>query len=284
MQLCQVDAGNVAQARAFLEQNLETSLFLLSNLESYGHRVGDSLNSGNFKLLATGGRIDAVFCLSRRGNLLAQTGGRTDLAAAILEACATETTPISGVLGEWNAAEALWALVLRAGGIVERHASRETLYRLELTPATPAAAEDPRVRWLEPADFEHWQPLQGEFLAEQGIPIQGTPEQLRANFAEHAQAGHWWGTWIDGELRAMAALNAVYATTGQIGGVFTLRDFRRRGLSRRTLQTLIADSVRRHRLERLILFTGQQNRAAISLYESLGFGSIGEFAMFFGSR
>ena len=83
MQLCQVDAGNVAQARAFLEQNLETSLFLLSNLESYGHRVGDSLNSGNFKLLATGGRIDAVFCLSRRGNLLAQTGGRTDLAAAI---------------------------------------------------------------------------------------------------------------------------------------------------------------------------------------------------------
>jgi hypothetical protein len=156
--LCEVDAGNVAAARAFLEQNLETSLFLLSNLESYGYRVGDSLNSGNFKLLATDGRIEAVFCLSRRGNLLAQTAGRTDLAAAILEACANEPTPISGVLGEWNAAAALWELVLRAGGVVERHASRETLYRLELLPATKAAAEDPRVRWLEPSDFEQWQP------------------------------------------------------------------------------------------------------------------------------
>jgi predicted GNAT family acetyltransferase len=284
VQLCEVDAGNVANARAFLEQHLETSLFLLSNLESYGYRIGDSLNSGNFKLLATGGRIEAVFCLSRRGNLLAQTGGRTDLAPAILEACASEKTPISGVLGEWNAAAALWQLLLRTGGIVEQHASRETLYRLELAPATPATADHPRVRWLEPADFEQWQPLQHEFLAEQGIPMQGTPEQLRANFDENAAAGRWWGTWIDGELRAIAALNAVYATTGQIGGVFTLRDFRRRGLSRVTLQALISDSVIRHRLERLILFTGQQNQAAIRLYESLGFASIGEFALLFGSR
>jgi RimJ/RimL family protein N-acetyltransferase len=284
VQLCDVDAGNVENARAFLEQHLETSLFLLSNLESYGYRAGDSLNSGNFKLLATGDRIEAVFCLSLRGNLLAQTGGRRDLAAAILDACAHELTPICGVLGEWKAAAALWELVLRAGGILERHASRETLYRLELAPATPAAAEDPRVRWLEPADFEQWQPLQHEFLAEQGIPSQGTPEQLRANFAEQAEARHWWGTWIDGELRAMAALNAVYATTGQIGGVFTLRGFRRQGLSRATLDTLIANSVRRHRLERLILFTGQDNRAAISLYQSLGFVSIGEFALLFGSR
>ena len=284
MQLREVNAGNVKKARAFLEQNLETSLFLLSNLESYGYRTGDSLNSGNFKLLEQDGRIEAVFCVSRRGNLLAQTGGRTELASAILEACSNETTPISGVLGEWNIAAALWELVLSAGGIVERYASRETLYRLELVRATPAAAEDPRVRWLEPADFEQWQPLQHEFLAEEGIPIQGTPEQLRANFAEHATAGHWWGAWLDGELRSMAALNAVYETTGQIGGVFTLRDLRRRGLSRATLQTLIADSVRRHRLERLILFTGPQNQAAIRLYESLGFGRSGEFALLFGSR
>jgi predicted GNAT family acetyltransferase len=282
--LCEVDAGNVSEARAFLEQNLETSLFLLSNLESHGYRAGDSLNSGNFKLLATDGRVEAVFCLSRRGNLLAQTAGRADLASAIFEACANEPTPISGVLGEWNSAAALRELVLRAGGIVERYASRETLYRLELAKATPALLEDPRVRWLEPADFEQWQPLQHEFLAEEGIPIQGTPEQLRANFTENAVAGRWWGAFLDGELLAMAALNAVHGITGQIGGVFTLRDFRRRGLSRATLQTLMADSVRRHRLERLILFTGQQNRAAIRLYESLGFGSIGEYALLFGSR
>jgi RimJ/RimL family protein N-acetyltransferase len=284
VELWDADAGNVAKARAFLEQYLETSLFLLSNLESYGYRAGDSLNSGNFKLLAKGGRIEAVFCVSLRGNLLAQTGGRTDLAAAILEACTSEATPISGVLGEWNSAAALWELVLRSGGIVERHASRETLYRLELANTTPALAEDPRVRGLEPEDFEHWQRLQAAFLAEQGIPSQGTPEQLRANFDERAKAGHWWGTWVEGELRAMATLNAVYATTGQIGGVFTNRDFRRQGLSRATLQTLMADSMLRHRLGRLVLFTGQQNRAAIGLYESLGFGSIGEFALFFGSR
>ena len=278
-----VDSTNLGAALAFLEQHVETSLFLLSNLSSYGPRAIEHLNSGNFKCVEADGEIQAVFCLARRGNLLAETGGRTDLSQLILEACDSEPMPITGVIGEWRAAEALWQLVLSQGGIIEKLCSREGLYSRELAPGD-APASDPRVRQLIPADYERWSLLQRAFLAEQGIPTQSTSAQGRALFEESARALRWWGASVDGELRATVALNALYEKTGQVGGVYTEPDYRKRGLARVLMKTLFAESRAIHGLERLTLFTGEQNQPAIALYLSLGFVPIGEFALLFGSR
>ena len=90
--------------RGFLEAHIETSLFLLSNLAIYGPHLGENWLSGNYHLVEEDGRIVAVFCLTRRGNLLVQAGGRTDLAESILETCESEPIEVCGVVGEWAVA------------------------------------------------------------------------------------------------------------------------------------------------------------------------------------
>jgi predicted GNAT family acetyltransferase len=45
------------------------------------------------------------------------------------------------------------------------------------------------------------------------------------------------------------------------------------------MAALLADSANEHGLERLILFTGHHNHAARRLYETLGFETIGDFAL-----
>jgi predicted GNAT family acetyltransferase len=68
----------------------------------------------------------------------------------------------------------------------------------------------------------------------------------------------------------------------QIGGVYTAPHLRRQGLSRALMRALIDDSIRVHRLTRLLLFTGEKNHAALALYDSLGFVRVGAFALRFG--
>ena len=77
----------------------------------------------------------------------------------------------------------------------------------------------------------------------------------------------------------MAGLNAVHRQLGQVGGVYTVPNRRRLGLSRATMHALVTDSIRVHGLERLILFTGEHNHAARHLYDRLGFSTIGDFAL-----
>src|SRR4051812_30416355 len=60
---------------AFLERHAETSLFMLSNIRAFGTRLGESLYSCNLKALRQGEEVRGVFCLTRGGSLLAQTGG-----------------------------------------------------------------------------------------------------------------------------------------------------------------------------------------------------------------
>ncbi len=58
---------------------------------------------------------------------------------------------------------------------------------------------------------------------------------------------------------------------------------RRRGFSRAVMKKLIVDSVERHKVDMLILFTGEKNVAARNLYEGLGLEHIGFYGIFFGT-
>ncbi|MEQ1871953.1 MAG: hypothetical protein ABL961_18190 [Vicinamibacterales bacterium] len=118
MRVAAVDDANVERVRTFLLHHAETSLFLLSNLISYGPHLGAHINSGNYRYIEHEGRVVAVFVLTRRGNLLAHTGGRGDLVDPILGACAAETMPVTGVVGEWSSAQALWRRLCATPGFV----------------------------------------------------------------------------------------------------------------------------------------------------------------------
>jgi len=280
-----VTDSDLERVRAFLESHVDTSLFLLSTLAALGPRLGHHLNSGNFRKIEEDGEIVAVFCLTRRGNLLVQAGGRIDLAEQIFEACESEPIEVRGVVGEWPMAEALWKLLRADPRFETSHHLKDVLYRLMLQDIVGPMPASPNVRLLDAADFAQWERLNTAYFAELSLPLQATLEQRRNDFIMRVRSGLWWGAFDDNyELVSIAALNATYGALGQVGGVYTRPDDRRKGLSYAVMQMLITDC--RHRLgfDKLVLFTGEDNTSARRLYESLGFEAAGAFGLLLGDR
>ena len=280
-----VTDSDLERVRAFLESHVDTSLFLLSTLAALGPRLGHHLNSGNFRKIEENGEIVAVFCLTRRGNLLVQAGGRIDLAEQIFEACEGEPIEVRGVVGEWPMAEALWKLLRADPRFETSHNLKDVLYRLMLKDTVGPMPESPNVRLLDAADFAQWERLNTAYFAELSLPLQATLEQRRNDFIMRVRSGLWWGAFDDNyELVSIAALNATYGALGQVGGVYTRPSERRKGLSYAVMQMLITDC--RHRLgfDKLVLFTGEDNTSARKLYESLGFEAAGAFGLLLGDR
>jgi ribosomal protein S18 acetylase RimI-like enzyme len=280
-----VTDSDLERVRAFLESHVDTSLFLLSTLAALGPRLGHHLNSGNFRKIEEDGEIVAVFCLTRRGNLLVQAGGRTDLAEQIFEACESEPIEVRGVVGEWPMAEALWKLLRADPRFETSHNLKDVLYRLMLKDMVGPMPASANVRVLDAADFGQWERLNTAYFAELSLPLQATLEQRRNDFIMRVRSGLWWGAFDDNyELVSIAALNATYGSLGQVGGVYTRPADRRKGLSYAVMQMLITDC--RHRLgfDKLVLFTGEDNTSARRLYESLGFEAAGAFGLLLGDR
>ena len=253
-------------------------MFLLGNLDVNGPRISPALNSGNFKMIENGSRVCAVFCLTRRTAILAEAGGRAEFAQTIVDACRQESIPIGGVMGEWRLAEAIWSILQSSPGFREVFASKEILQALDLSHVTRPNPHS-HVRHLGAYDFEQWDRLNAGFCAEEGIPLHGTPDERARLFRRSAELRRWWGYFEDDRLVAMACLNAVYKRLGQVGGVYTVPARRGFGFSRATMNALLVDSVQVHGLERLILFTGEHNEAARHIYRTLGFSTIGDFAL-----
>lgn len=282
-----VGTEDLGRVRGFLEAHVETSLFLLSNLALFGPRMGEHWNSGDYRLVEEADRVVAVFCVTRRGNLLVQAGGRADLASSILEACQADAAEVCGVAAEWPTAEALWDLLRRDPRFEPGPGARDVLYRLSLTGDTKPAAVLPRgltVRALGAGDFKQWERLNTAYLAELHLPLPVVDALHEAEFARRARARWWWGGFVGSQLAATVALNAAYGEVGQVGGVYTRPADRRKGLARAALRLLIEDSTDHHGFERLILFTGEDNHGARRLYESLGFEAGGAFGLLLGSR
>ncbi len=282
--ICPVTDENLAEVRAFLEKHRDTSLFLLSNLEAHGTSLTEELNSGNFKCLRSAEGVEGVFCLTRRGNLLVQT--ERDCTDEILEACQEEEILIGGVLGEWETAQGLWeALLTRDSSLQTTYQSKALLLSLPLAsqPRGPLLPDGILVRRLEPGDFEEWEPLMQAFATEEGLPLSGTPDQRQKHFEVQAAKGYVWGLFSDNLLLSTADYNARSGATAQVGGVFTQPLYRRRGLSRAVIKSLIVDSVKRHSIDLLVLFT-RDHRGPRKLYKSFGFEQIGSYGLLFGKR
>jgi predicted GNAT family acetyltransferase len=278
------DVGDLGlpAAKAFLEQYPETSLFMLSTIRAFGPRIGDSMYSGNLKALRQSDRLVGVFCLTRGGSLLAQTAGSATFVPAILDASRAEKIPIRGVLGEWTVTKALWDSLCR-DGLTPTFESKEIMYRVDLRGALPESGPHAgSVRLLRPVDHPQWDRLTSEFLREVGLPLQGTEDQRRSAFLRSVSLDHWWGAFEGDRLVSLIGVTAMHETIAQIGGVFTVPEYRRTGLSRDVMVTLMRDTHLVQGLDRLFLFTGEENVAARRMYESLGFESFGHFGLFFG--
>lgn len=282
-----VSPEDLERVRSFLESHVETSLFLLSNLALFGSSLGEHSNSGNYYLVEAGEHVAAVFCLSRRGYLLAQAGGRAELAPGIFAAAVREPMPIRGVVAEWPLAEALWRLLLREPGFVPELSSKDVLYRRSLTDDIGPPSRLPAglaVRALHPSDYAQWESLNTAYLREVHLPTPVVDAAHELEFAHRARSRWWWGAFLGSQLAATVALNAAYGAVGQVGGVYTRPADRNRGLARLAMLLLMEECREHHGFERLVLFTGEDNHAARRLYESLGFEPGGAFGLMTGSR
>jgi ribosomal protein S18 acetylase RimI-like enzyme len=293
-----VTDSDLEGVRAFLEAHADTSLFLLSTLAALGPRLGQHANSGNFWLAEEAGRIVVVFCVTRRGNLLVQAGGRVDLASEILAASATEPVEVRGVVGEWPTAHSLWRLLSADPGFEPTHNLKDVVYRLPLkeqsgvqagsVPPSPGFARNGQpitIRALAARDFSQWERLNSAYFAELNLPVTATLEERKGDFTVRIRSGLWWGAFADSrELISIAALNTTYGSLAEVGGVYTRPQDRNQGLAGAVMAFLIQDSRKRLGFERLVLFTAEDNAPARRLYESLGFSSTGYFGLLLGDR
>ena len=277
-----VSDSDLEPVRGFLEAHLDSSLFLLSNLAVFGPRSGEHPNSGTYRCAVEDGRIVAVFSLTRGGNLLVQAAGRADLAEAIVEACEADPIEVTGVIGDWLTAQTVWRLVCADARLQPTQTEKDLLFSVALTEPAVSIVPEGTVRALNAGDFGQWEPLNSAYLAELNYPTQPTAVQRQDEFESGIRAHRWWGAFDGGHLVAIAGLNAEYGRIGQIGGVYTRPEERRKGFARAAMRALMIDV--RHRFERLVLFTGADNVSAQRLYESLGFQPGGSFGIFLGAR
>jgi predicted GNAT family acetyltransferase len=266
----------------FLKKTEEYSLFLLSNLETYGLKLSDGLYSGNFKILREANKIVTAFCLTKKGTLLVHSIKQdTPILEAIIKACLEEPMPISGVLGEWEFAYTLWnhlkqRTIIRKETLIEK----EVLYTLDVGKTTYSS--EPDARLLQPTDFDPWVKLRESYVKEMGLPGNSL-EEIYAEFLKKVAQQITWGLFFKEKLIAIADLNAHFSDLGQLGGVYTTPEFRKKRLSTRLIRHLIHDIKAIHNIRKLIIFTGENNFAARKVYESLNIALFGHYALLFGT-
>ncbi|MGH8254688.1 MAG: GNAT family N-acetyltransferase [Steroidobacteraceae bacterium] len=272
---------NVQEAQAYLAAHEDTAQFLINNLREHGFSMDQHPNSGNFKLIREGGAVGAVFCLTRRGNLLAQMSA--DHAREVLQACREESIPIKGFVGDWLSIAPIFGLFRsQRPDYVPGYDSKEILYAYDLRPDDLSLSHDARVRFLEKRDFPQWLDLEHAYLEECSLPDDLTREQAQQEFSTEIQRRTLWGLFGGAELISRAALNSKGEGVGQVGGVFTPMRHRRKGYARATMLHLMKDCRDVHGHRKSLLFTGEADVAAIGLYESLGYRAVGSFALIFG--
>ena len=272
-----VTESDSEHAMAFLSNYEESAQFLINNLRDFGPRITDDPHSGNFKMILNSGKISGVFFLTRVGNLIAQS--TEDYSALILESCKEEFNTIKGFIGDWKTMEPIVAKFRTANpDFNPGYDSKEILYRFGLTDSS-ILKHDPRVRFLTEADFDQWVKFRIDYETELQLNSRLTSEERRKVFKRVADAQLWWGLFEGDELSSIASLNSKSFKIGQVGGVFTPKQRRKRGFSKATMLHLLKDCRDVHSHAKSILFTAQIDVPAQKLYESIGYEKIGNFAL-----
>jgi predicted GNAT family acetyltransferase len=186
------------------------------------------------------------------------------------------------VIAEWQIGEAIWRLLERRPGFASVSRSKSVVYRLDQRPELPSIPIGITARALTVDDYEVWEPVDRAFHEEEGLRVLQDAQRRRAGYAARANVSGWWGAFADGVLVSTACLNAWYRGVGQVGGVYTRPEWRRRGLAQFVMGGLMRDHDKRTGLREVVLFTAEQNLPARALYESMGFAERGRVGLLFG--
>jgi len=270
------------QAMALLNQYEDTSFFLLSNLNTYGPKLGEETYSADFKCLVKNKKVVAVFALTKIGNLLLQTDHLQDYSSLIVNECLKDSLQLKGVVADWGLAKPVWDYVKeQLFQLKETAYQKDILFKILLNDL-PVQKSTFDICYLKADDYEAWNLLNNHFLHERGL-YQAEDENLKhRRFIQDTEAKYLMGLFMHGKIISMAAYTAYVNKTGVIGGVYTLPEKRRQGYSQALIYQLLLDGKINKKMDKVILFTGEDNIPAVKLYEGLGFERIGYFGLLFG--
>lgn len=276
-----INEKTLAEAEIYLATHEDTSQFLINNLRAHGYTITPHHNSGNFKIIRRDGKIEAVFCLTRRGNLVVQASG--DFSEGILSACKEESLPLKGFIGDWDSVHPIAKRFKAANPDYKpTYESKEILYSYQLVYDNEKLQHDDRVRFLEDKDFDQWLEFTYAYLSELSLPDELSLEQKKADFKRQIHERICWGLFSGNTLLSRTALNSKGQTVGQVGGVFTPAQYRQRGYAKAAMFHMLKDCFNLHNHTKNILFTGETDIPAQKLYESMGYNRVDSFALILG--
>ncbi|MCR8547661.1 GNAT family N-acetyltransferase [Salipiger sp. P9] len=263
------DAGPMA---LFLERHIESSMFLLGNLEAHGTEDTEHRHGTAFFLRETGEGITGIFGCSNSGFVNCQLPGLSHTEAQTY-AHLLRGYWLQGVSGPDDQVQVLLdALPLPPEAW---HLNRlEPLFRLTLD---ARLARDPGLRAPTEADLRLLQDWFARYLTETGFAVPDSGQHAEAVLARARIAINGGRTRIlerDGVPVAMCAVNARAGDAVQMGGVFVPPERRGAGLAGIATAAYLAE-LRDGGARLGVLFAASD--AAARAYTRIGFERVGGY-------
>lgn len=252
-------------------------MFLMNNVRHSGIVEGGERFQGTYVAAFEGDEIVGAAAHYWNGNLMPQAGDDVSCAPALARAALRVSgRELKGVVGEGaNCAAVIQSLALTREQF--RLYETEGLYELSIA-AMRAPAIASFVRRATSADTESLVRFYRDYNIE--ALNEADPDQALADAKEHVanrlNNHSQFVLELNGEIVSASSFNATVDSFAQIGGVWTPHAYRSHGYARACVAgSLVIAS--RDGFTDAILFTGDDNVAAIKSYTALGFARIGEF-------
>lgn len=262
------DAEKIA---AFLQHHVETSMFLLSNLEQHGIIASDHAHATRYFIYEQGASVQGVFGCTRNGYLMCQHPGLCLSTARDYLSC-IEGTRVQGMTGVTDQV-ALFVEALRALDDAWLLNRVEPLFGLELAklkaPDSHLCAPKQGDRAMLEAWFER-------LLIETGIADAAHAPASAVLRAAAAITGTNTRIYLDDAQTpvGMTSVNARAGKAVQIGGVFVLPEHRGQGHAGRMVAAHLAQ-LRECGIKKAILFAASDSAA--KAYTRVGFQRLGGY-------
>ncbi|PSL18912.1 GNAT family N-acetyltransferase [Shimia abyssi] len=268
-----VQERDLASALAFLRSHIQTSMFLLGNLEQYG-LGGVAPRATSLWML---GELRGILGITNGGMVLLQAPGLNDAewraAKSILNG-----RDVTGCSGDATQVEAFLSAT-GLSGRADASIAREPLFELALDALRMPDCDDVSLIPIGDAPRETVEAWRAQYLAEvPGLPAGDPVHVARDDITRYIEGDTHRVLTSNGEPVAMTGFNAQAASAVQIGGVYTPAHLRGRGYARKAVALHLSEA-RKRGVSLAILFAA--NAAAAAAYRAVGFENCGAFGMIF---
>ena len=258
----------------FLMGNLQSSMFLLSNLRDHG--LHDRTSDKGMSIWLSSDPFPGVFAVTNSGMVLLQAPKADDATWRCANDLIADRSVLNGCLGETKQVRSF----LSAAGLDSMPTvlnDDEPAFALDLVNLVMPQTDGSELAPLSAVPRE----LVVKWRKSYHLEVMGATETQAATLAETDITGYiekdsHRALLVDGQFVAMTGFNASLPSVVQIGGVYTPPDLRGRGYARLAL-ALHLQEARTKGVTKSILFAA--STAAVRAYMSLGYQRAGEFSL-----